>query len=383
MVVLSNNIVKIIMSVRAKFPRISYKIKTPTRSTSPTIQTASSNQDSRSKSPLQAACLISNLRSCQVSPVSTQILLPHSASLSQRFTESTALKASTYSIIHRRTTPVPDPVAEMTVSELKAEIKESHKTISKLRAQNISLNSERDKLRKDYNTLTHKFEEAKESMRYLTCTLTDILTSIIKSSTKSSELMLNTKFNLIPRMQNAMLDHIHHISNTSGDEFKTEMKRISNWTTLVPTGNYGDFLGEYSNSRDDEVPIVSIKKGSLTERADRNSFSYEISNESLYDSFVLGIKDSFPKISVKNLPVPTDEVISLTNTKVNFNQPKQSRTSERKTRSAARESKYELKENISFHIEETPGVEKNAIEYRTFGDTLKRALLPSNYVRNR
>lgn len=385
------------MSVRVKSPNLSYKIKTPPRVVSPTTFTTSSTQDSRPKSPLQTPRLISNVRPDQVSPVSKPQTQPP---LSQRLTESAVNKTQIYirsreispgySLFNRRNTPVHETAPEMTVSELKAEIKESHIIISKLRAQNISLSSDRDIIKEAYNSLLIKFEEAKESMKYLTCTLTDIITCIIQSNTRSSDLILNTKINLISNIQNAMITHIEQIAKTSGEEFTSEVSRISNWThsqstdTLLNTGNFCDFLAQYNNSIEDEMPIVSIREGSFTERAGRESFNCDIPNELLYDSFVLGSKDSYPRISVKNLPSSTDEITPLTDTKVIFNQ--RTKINRLNTRSIERKtnfkSKYEVKENVSY-LENTSAVLKNLTDYRSFENTLNRALLTSNTVRNR
>ena len=381
------------MSVRVKSPNISYKIKTPPRVVSPTTFSTCSSHDSKPKSPISIPRLSLN----QATPVSKQISQAQPVALSQRSSESSTNKTQIYirsrevspnsSVIHRRNTPIPAPVSEVSISELKLELKESYKTISKLRAQNFSLTSERDILKEQYNSLLRRFEDGKESMRYLTTTLTDILTCIIHSTTRSSDLILNTKFHLISSIQNAMIKHIDQIAKTCEEEFPSEINTISNWThshstdTLLATGNFCQFLAQMSHSVEDEVPIVSIREGSLTERAGREDFSCEISNELLYDSFVFGSKGSFPSLSVKNLPILSEEITPLTDTKVIFTRQK---TGKLDTLDRSPNSPFcEVKENISFHIEETPGVEKNATELRTFRDKTNRALLPSNFVRNR
>jgi hypothetical protein len=384
---------KIIMSVRVKSPNISYKIKTPPRVVSPTTFSTCSSHDSKPKTPVS----IPRLNLNQATPVSKQNSQAQRVALTQRSSEFSTNKTQIYirsrevspnsSVIHRRNTPITAPaVSEMSICELKLELKESHKTISKLRAQNFSLTSERDILKEQYNNLLRKFEDAKESMRYLTTTLTDILTCIIHSTTRSSDLILNTKFHLVSNIQNAMFRHIEQIAKTCEEEFSSETNTISNWThshstdTLLATGNFCQFLAQMSHSVEDEVPIVSIREGSLTERAGRDGFNCEIPNELLYDSFVFGSKSSFPSISVKNLPSLSEEITPLTDTKVIFTRKKIDKldTLDRSPISTF----CEVKENISFHIEDTPGVEK-ATEFRVFGDTTNRTLLPSNFVRNR
>lgn len=379
------------MSVRVKSPNISYKIKTPPRVVSPTTFSTCPSQDSKPRSPISTPRLSFN----QATPVSKPISQAQPVALTQRSSEFSTNKTQIYirsremspnsSVIHRRNAPIPAPVSEMSISELKLELKESHKTISKLRAQNFSLTSERDILKEQYNNLLRKFEDAKESMRYLTTTLTDILTCIIHSTTRTSDLILNTKFNLISSIQNEMTKHIEQIGKTCEEEFSSEINTISNWMhshstdTLLATGNFCEFLAQMSHSVEDEVPIVSIREGSLTDRAGREAFNCEIPNELLYDSFVFGSKSSFPSISVKNLPILSEEITPLTDTKVILPRKK---TTKLDTLDRSPISTFcEVKENISFHIEDTPGVEK-ATEFRAFGD-MNRTLLPSNFVRNR
>jgi len=380
------------MSVRVKSPNISYKIKTPPRLISPTTFSTCSSHDSKAKTPVS----IPRLNLNQAIQVSKQNSQGQRVAQTQRSSEFSTNKTQIYirsrevspniSVIHRRNTPITAPVSEMSICELKLELKESHKTISKLIAQNFSLTSERDILKEQYNNLLRKFEDAKESMRYLTTTLTDILTCIINSTPRSSDLILNTKFHLISNIQKAMFRHIEQIAKTCEEEFSNETNTISNWTysqstdTLLATGNFCGFLSQMSHSVEEELPIVSIREGSLTERAGRDGFNCEIPNELLYDSFVFGSKSSFTSISIKNLGSLSEEITPLTDTKVIFTRKKAGKldTLERSPISTF----CEVKENISFHIEDTPGVEK-ATEFRVFGDKTNRTLLSSNFVRNR